>query len=137
MAIRKAKIEDLTSIVALWSEMMAFHLNRNSIDELKDNAKEIYRGYAEAFINDATKAVYVFEEDRLVLGYVYVEISELPPVYKETQIGVISEIAVSESARRKGIGKLLLDQAEMWLREKGVYRLECAVALGNPVSQSF
>jgi len=137
VAVRKATRYDLNRIVDLWFEMMNFHIDHNSIYQLKDNAREIYITYADSYIHDSEKAVFIFDNGNTVAGYLFVEIDSLPPVYQESKIGVITEIGVEQSARRNGIGKLLLAQAEEWILGQGVRRAECMVSASNPVSQSF
>ncbi len=137
MFVRKADSNDLSNIIDLWYEMMVFHVNVNDIYRLKDNAKTIYQSYIEESMKDKKKAIFVCEKQNKVVGYIFAEINSLPPVYCEGVTGVITEIGVNERERKQGIGKLLLDKAEEWFKEQGIYRAECTVSIDNHLAQSF
>jgi ribosomal protein S18 acetylase RimI-like enzyme len=137
MLVRKANINDLSCIIDLWYEMMVFHVNVNDIFRLKDNAKSIYQNYIKESMKEQKKTIFVCERRNKVVGYIFVEINSLPPVYCEGEIGVITEIGVNERERKQGIGKLLLDKAEEWIKDQGILRAECIVSIDNYLSQSF
>jgi len=137
MIIRNAKTEDINSIVELWYEMMLFHVNISDIYKMKANAKALYHDYVNECILDSNKEIFLYENNRIISGYIFLELTTLPPVYEENRIGVITEIGVNSKERKGGIGKLLLNRAENWFREQDIYRAECMVSIDNPVSQSF
>ena len=137
MKIRNAKAEDINRIVELWYEMMLFHVKISDIYKMKPNAKSLYHDYVKECIHDSSKEIFLYENNHIIGGYIFVEITALPPVYEESRIGVITEIGVNSRERRSGIGKLLLDKAEDWLTKQDIHRAECTVSIDNPVSQSF
>jgi ribosomal protein S18 acetylase RimI-like enzyme len=51
--------------------------------------------------------------------------------------GRINIIFVEEGLRHKGVGKLLLDSAEKWLRSHGIKRMEAVVTNSNLRSCNF
>ena len=137
MLIRKAEIKDLDKITQLWLEMMNFHENKDEKFRIKHDAKDIYRNYAKETIQDLEKGVFVYEFEKEICGYVFVEISYLPPVYEVNKIAIVTEISVKQNMRRNGIGQLLLKSAEFWANSQGVNRVECTVSAKNSVSLSF
>jgi ribosomal protein S18 acetylase RimI-like enzyme len=137
MGIRKAEIMDLERITQLWFEMMTFHINKDNKYRMKQNAIDIYRNYANETILDPEKGVFVYEDGHTLFGYLFVEISDLPPVYEVEKIASVTEISVKQEMRRKGIGQSLLKSAELWAKNRGINRIECIVSANNEVSQSF
>jgi ribosomal protein S18 acetylase RimI-like enzyme len=137
MRIRNAEITDLESITQLWFEMMTFHIYRDNKYRMKPDAIAIYRNYANATILDTEKGVFVYEDNDTLLGYLFVEISDLPPVYEVDKIASVTEISVRQEMRRKGIGQSLLFSAELWAKNHGINRIECVISASNEVSQSF
>ena len=134
--IRNANKKDLKKIADLWLQMSSMHENLDESFRLKHDARERFRNYASNVIEDKNKLTIVFE-DREVLGYLFAEIINQPPVYYEEKIGFISEISVDTNKRRTGIGEKLLKYSENWFREEGAKRIDCQVAAKNPVSTTF
>ena len=134
--IRNANKNDLNGIVELWLQMSSLHASHDASFNLKQNAQNLFKDYAKEIIEDNDKLTIVYY-DNSVLGYLFAEILNQPPVYLDEQIGLISEVSFHGDARRRGIGKKLLEHAENWLREKSVKRIDCQVATKNPISTNF
>ncbi|MBP5698347.1 MAG: GNAT family N-acetyltransferase [Alphaproteobacteria bacterium] len=56
---------------------------------------------------------------------------------KTLEIGHISEIFVHEKYRRQGIAKKMIETAEKYLKNRGVYALDLEVYHFNKVAQTF
>jgi GNAT superfamily N-acetyltransferase len=68
---------------------------------------------------DESHAVYVAEQsDGHVVGWVHVYIGQLVVTDPQAEIG---GLVVDEGYRRRGVGRLLMEQAERWAREKGCW----------------
>jgi GNAT superfamily N-acetyltransferase len=68
---------------------------------------------------DESHAVYVAEQaDGHVVGWVHVLVRQLVVADPQTEIG---GLVVDESYRHCGVGRLLMEQAEWWAREKGCW----------------
>lgn len=66
---------------------------------------------------DEGHAVYVAEQsDGHIVGWVHVHLRQLVVANLQAEIG---GLVVDESYRRHGIGRLLMERAEQWAREKG------------------
>jgi ribosomal protein S18 acetylase RimI-like enzyme len=130
-------LADLDDVVRLWKEMMAFHANLDSYFVMAPGAEDSYREYASGNIQDEERLFLVCCASDQVIGYLHAEVQAYPPIYPETRYGEIMEIAVAESERRRGGGRLLLQAALAWIQEQGIKRVECRVGLHNPVSQAF
>ena len=137
MIVREATPADLDAVVVLWLEMMVFHEAVNAYFTMSEDAEEAYKIYAAGNIADDDNLVLVCVDKGDVIGFIYAEIRDYPPVYPVEKYAQISEIAVTEKKRRRGAGELLLCGALEWALQQGVSRALCAVAVDNHVSQSF
>ncbi len=135
--VRRAKNDDIESIVKLWKEMMSFHIELDPVYDMKPNAPELFRSYALDCIGDMEKRVFVCCSNDQIVGVVFACISEHPPVYLDSRIGEVSSLCVTKEYRRKGAGKMLAAECEKWFRENGIGRAECMVSSTNPLSQAF
>ena len=70
-------------------------------------------------------------------GLCIVRIRRAPPILEETRRWEITDLGVRESARRRGIGTRLVDEALAWLGEAGVARVQVQVAAPNAAAQAF
>ena len=137
MQIRMATLADLDSIESLWREMMDFHVVLDDYFTLAPEADTNHREYMAGLIQDEAKRVFIAEDDGLLLGYLMAEVCNYPPIYVHKSYGHIGAISVTESARRRGVGRQLLEIALEWFREQKLQRVECGVAVENLVSQAF
>lgn len=135
--IREANIKDINAIVDLWEEMMNFHIQKSDLYEIKPDARQIYAYYLKEVLKSHESIVIVYEIENKIVGYLMAEESLNPPVYKETKIGTIIEICVTEKHRNKGIGEELLAEIEKWFINKGINRIECMISDFNEISKSF
>lgn len=137
MFVRKAENSDIEHIVELWNGMMRHHIERDSVYEMRSGAQELFRDYALACIRDEQKRVFVCCDGNEIAGYAMACIEQLPPVYIDTSIGEVDSICVSGKYRRKGVGKMLVEECEKWFAERGIKRAECMVSLKNPLALAF
>ncbi len=70
-------------------------------------------------------------------GFCLARILRRPPLFRETQRGEIESLFVADSARRRGVGTLLVEGALAWMRERGIARVELAVDASNPSGRAF
>lgn len=137
MQIRRAALTDLDAIESLWREMMDFHTVLDEYFTLAPEADANHRDYMTGLIQDEAKRIFVVENNNQLIGYLMAEINAYPPIFLHRNYGHIGAISVTKSARCEGVGRQLLESALDWFREQGVRRVECAVAVENPLSQGF
>ncbi|HEX3014117.1 MAG TPA: GNAT family N-acetyltransferase [Methanobacterium sp.] len=135
--IREANTEDIPSIVDLWEEMMNFHIQKSSIYDIRPDARQIYEFYLKKILKSHESTVLVCEIENEIVGYLMAEQSQLPPVYKEDNIGTIVEICITEKHRNKGIGEKLLEKTEKWFMSKNINTIECVISDFNQISKGF
>ena len=100
-------------------------------------------GFTEAHIRRMIEgehtAVYVAEEGSCIVGYILLRVHTPSyfDVFKPQMIAEISDIAVTETMRGKGVGYLLFEAAKEWAKSRGAQRLELTVWEFNKDARAF
>lgn len=136
-SIREARREDLTSVVALWREMMAVHVALDDRFRFVADADVEFARHARRMMRGPVSRILVAVVGGQVVGYVLVELQQRPPIYPVGRYGFISDICVSGRHRRRGIGAALVQRAIGWLRSEGVNTVELLAADRNETARSF
>ena len=76
--------------------------------------------YFRNFIDQQNKKVFIANEGNKIVGYIAVYFKEQADFWKIKTVGDISGLMVNPEFRRKGIAKLLLEEAKRFLRENNV-----------------
>jgi ribosomal protein S18 acetylase RimI-like enzyme len=90
-----------------------------------------------ALQRDPDAAILVFDGAGTLEGLCIVRIDHAPPILEETERAEITDLGVRPAWRRRGVGRRLVQEAEAWVRERGVERIEIQVAAGNREGQAF
>jgi ribosomal protein S18 acetylase RimI-like enzyme len=134
--IRAAVSSDVPRLVALWREMWDFHRAVDWRYESTPMAEMVMAGWIGDHLERDESLVLVAEEGEII-GYCLGMILENPPVVPWSRFGHVSELAVTQSARRRGIGESLLERAHAWFRARGCGYVEANVSVTNSVAQGF
>jgi ribosomal protein S18 acetylase RimI-like enzyme len=136
LVVRRARTEDLETLVRLWREMWEFHAPLDPRFEITAAADLVMGKWFEETLENERAALFAAEEQPgLLLGYCHAMILENPPVVPRQYYGYVSEISVRN--RRHGIGARLLDAAHAWFREKNLSYVEVNVSVRNAVAGRF
>lgn len=134
--IRKATPNDIPALVALWRQMWDFHLRLDRRYELTAIAEEVMAKWFEENMRNS-RVLLLMAEDPTPVGYVHAMIMENPPTVPHVYYGYISELAVVDDRRRKGVGTLLVQSAHDWFKQNNITMAEVNVSVRNAISQSF
>jgi GNAT superfamily N-acetyltransferase len=135
--IRPATSRDLDQVVALWSALTEHHAARDPIFAPRQGAEEQIRRVLDATLRDPDAVIFVCEGERGFRGYCLVGIDRAPPILVEVERAEISDLLVTQDARRRGIGRALVVRALRWAKERGVARCEVRVHVRNTEGQAF
>jgi len=72
-----------------------------------------------------------------VVGYSIAEIQTAPPSFRRDKYGHSSDMVITASHRRKGIGEKMLSEILKWFQSKNIKRVELGIAAGNQMAWAF
>jgi ribosomal protein S18 acetylase RimI-like enzyme len=137
MNIRRATLRDADRLVELWMEMWQFHYKLDPRFAPSPMAATTMRHWIEGHLENPHSAIFCADHDGQIVGYLLATILENMPIVMNPSFGFVSEIAVTEKARRKGVGARLLKEAHAWFKSKLITSVEVNVAVRNAVSRQF
>lgn len=137
MLTRRATSGDLDAIVNLWREMWDFNARLDPRMTASPVANPVQRTWIEGHIEGERSLVLVAQDGVELVGYVLATIIENPPIVLNQFYGYVSELSVTASRRRFGVGTLLLDGVHAWFSTKGLPYAEVTASVRNQVSKNF
>ncbi|MFC1947226.1 GNAT family N-acetyltransferase [Chloroflexota bacterium] len=137
MEIREASENHIPEITKLWMEFMYFNVEIEPFDTSGDNVLSQVETHLRNKITSDDSLVLVAIDDQKVVGYSISQTTRMPPFSRGKTIGVIYDMAVTASHRRKGIGKEMLDRIKAWFNDRNINRIELSVVTKNTIGDSF
>ena len=137
--IRKGKLVDSVPLRDLWIEFMEYHKQnypKLGFDFVK-NAPDIWEKYFQTTVRSPKKVAFVAEVHGKLVGYLLGGIVKRPPVFTVQEVALITDIAVTEKWKNKGIGTVLMEAFESWCKEKGLETITLRVADQNTSAIGF
>ena len=130
MIIRKATPKDAIGVLELMKQLIDLHHHLDPYYKTFVQSRNL-RAYISEAASSHDKILLVAEEDNAVLGYIIGVIEDTPSYATENKIGVVADATVAEQSRRRGILRLLFNEALAWFNEKGIKRIELSVDARN------
>lgn len=131
--IRKAALNDLDNVIDLASEYIIYSLSPYRdvlIEKIKEFRRKDFQNLKNILDFEKT-ALYIAENEKgEFLGHILIFITPFESAMGELQ-GYIFDLAVKQEYWGKGIGKLLIRQAEEFTKEKGLNYLTLGVSSSN------
>lgn len=138
---RRATLDDLDAVAALWAELTAYHAPLDPALRLRPNAASEVRELVRAMLRDPNAAAWLGWKGRAAFGapqaLCMARVEAAPPVLEEAMRGEIGDLYVAPAARRVGLGRALVAEARAWLEPRGVRRIEVRVSPRNAAGQAF
>ena len=106
--IMKGTEGDIKDIVKLWTETINQHAEFDRDFILDSEGKVNFHFVLETALRDKTQVLLVAKEDIEIIGFLYGYIKTHSGFFKRRIIAHISDIAVKDNFRRKGVGKELM-----------------------------
>lgn len=135
--VRRAENRDLTRVAALWTAITRYHEPIDPLFRMRPDSDGELDELLRKIMRDPDAEILVYEFDESLIGLCIVRLDYAPAIMHETVRAQITDLGVSERARRRGIGTQLVEEALAWVRSAGVERVEVQVAAENPASQAF
>lgn len=139
MPVRESKETDLEAVCQLSNEINANHHSHMPHDFVKPDGTNRDAPYWLGFMSKGNSAVFVAEENDVVIGAVAVSVSVSAsyPFITSRPRACIATIVVAESYRGKGIGRELMSAAEAYAKEKGAADIKLEVMAFNSNALDF
>ena len=137
VAIRVALPEDVVAISKLWLKFMQYNAAFDSSFEVKPKVTASFAREIQDRLTDANYRIAVAEFDNELVGYCFSYVSKKPYFFKLGKFGFIGDLYVLDDYRRRGIGRLLVDDAHAFFQRRNVEQLELLVAAKNIETVKF
>ena len=116
--VRRARRDDLPSVLSLFDELDRLQRDWRLFTPRPGVADEVRRKYAEA-LTRSDVMVAVAEDGGDVVGMAFAE-ERTPSRFSDERSLEVSGVIVRAERRREGIGRLLVQEAVRFARERGV-----------------
>ncbi|MFX1574693.1 MAG: GNAT family N-acetyltransferase [Promethearchaeota archaeon] len=137
MSIILANESHIPQIIEVWKEFMDYHKNLDSFFSRRDDGHLNFKNYVSELIKSKEALVLVALDEGNVVGYSIALMQYYPPVFKQRVYGLINDMAIKETHRRRGIGGQLLSRIYEWFNYHNLNRIELRVSVNNPIGYSF
>jgi GNAT superfamily N-acetyltransferase len=137
LRVRSARHSDVPALASIWQELMDLHEKRDDRFALAADAVARWRALAHEILGREDGFLSLAELDGTPVGFCLGWVAKNPAIYRVTEVGFISEIAVTQASRRHGVGKALIAAARTWFRTRHVGEFQLSTAVWNQGAQDF
>ena len=110
--IREFNKTDIEEILEIWVEIIKWHAEFDEEFVLDTDGENNFRFVLNSAYSDPTQAVFVALYEEQIIGFVYGYIKQYSGFFKKKVLAHISDIAIKNEYRRKGIGTALMRRFE-------------------------
>ena len=137
--IRPATKDDVPALGRLGASLMRLHYAFDAQRFLapSGNPEEGYGRFLGHQLREPDATVFVAERAGEVAGYVYAGIEPLSWKELRDEAGFIHDLALDPGARRRGVGKALVDAAIEWFRERNQARVMLWTSPANDAARQL
>ena len=137
--VRIARLREIDQVSALWTLITEHHATLDPLFRMRRGpvAEGELRELLRALHRDPDAEILIYDRNGTPEGLCIVRIDRAPPILEETERAEITDLGVRPALRRRGIARLLVEEAQAWVRDRGVARIEIQVATGNVEGQAF
>jgi len=127
--IRNARETDYAALCRLWDEVDLLHRQRLPAIFRPPDGPVRERDYYLGLLADENVAIFLAEQAGEPVGFVHVLEARSwdLPILVPRRFAIIDNLVVTGRSRRQGIGRLLMEEAEDWARQRGLTTVELTV----------
>ena len=137
ITIREAATADVPAIVELWKEAMDFHAARDPYMQRSEDGHVSFAEFVTEQISEESSLVAVADTGGEIVAYCLARVNQRPPVVRDRILGHLSDLAVTERWRRRGIGRRMVAEVKDWFKSRKIRRMELRANVANEVSTRF
>ncbi len=136
MKIRKAKLEDLDSLIELWEGYENFeesfvNLEKQSYVKKRGDAEKNMRENFKKVLKGKKSDIFVAEESNEIAGFILISKSKSDDIHTFDFYGEIPYIYIKKDFRGKGIGSKFFKKAKKWFKDKKLKYIKLDVNVKN------
>jgi ribosomal protein S18 acetylase RimI-like enzyme len=124
-------------ILEVWKEFIDCHKEMDAIYTRREDGHLTFGGIVRSLIKADDSLVLVALDDDKVVAFSTCRTGRYHPVLSRGKRALITNIAVTSSHRRRGVGEKLLAEILDWCASNGLKRVELAVLAKNEIGYSF
>jgi GNAT superfamily N-acetyltransferase len=136
MKVRQATPEDVPSLVALFQELDRMQADWRVFTPRPGFYDEVGAKYREAMANPDAVVLVAADDDGEVVGMAYGE-SRTPSRFSDERALELSAVVVRSGYRGRGVGRVLVQEAAGFARERGIAWIELKTFSPNRGAMEF
>lgn len=143
IVLRDAAPQDRPDLLVLWRELMDTHTRSDPRFALSEDADARFVDYIDTARqrDDYRVRVAALQAEgrnrSRVVGFTIACVLPNAPMYRTRWIGYVNDICVTQTVRGHGLGRVLVQDALDWMRDRGAESFEVHVADTNPEALEF
>lgn len=137
MTIRQACLDDREPAVRLWRLLQKTHEILDERYRTSGDAEDRWRQDFRDRLREHLTLVLVAEDSDRLIGLLTAQIYHPAPIYEPKTMVYVEDLVVEPEARRRGVGRALVERAIEWGNELGATEVRAGVLAGNQLARSF
>ena len=129
--------KDLRGLGNIWQEMMTLHQSRDIHFALDSGALQHWLKDVAVLVERDDAFVLQVSHDDVLFGFGVGWIAHNSPIYRQRQIGFVSEFAVAKEHQGQGSGSALFLGVKKWFHERKVDEFHLSTAAWNEDARQF
>ncbi len=134
--VREASRDDLDSVARCIARFYRVNEEFDPLYLVVEDAEAKAKELAEKYLNDPNSIVLVAETDKGIVGVIRGELRH-NPMLANSPLGVIVELYVHPSYRRRGIARMLVEELTRRLKARGAKAIAAEFPYLNEIAVSF
>lgn len=136
VTVRMARPSDLDTIVGLRLALLREHPDHPIYGRLRPDAERRARSVFASQLASLAETMFLAERDGAVVGILRVAESTASPLLDPGRYAYVSSAFVTPEARRAGVLRALLAEAERWCEARGLSDMRLHTVAGDHVSET-
>jgi ribosomal protein S18 acetylase RimI-like enzyme len=136
ITIREARRDDLDQVVTYIVRFYRVNEEFDPLYALRQEVEEAARKLVESYLSSPNSIFIVAEADGRIVGIARGELRE-NPLLEASPLGVIVELYVHPSYRRRGIARMLVEELARRFKERGAKAIAAEFPYLNEIAVSF
>jgi GNAT superfamily N-acetyltransferase len=130
--VRAARVRDLDAVVALRLALLREHPDHPIYGRLRTEIDRRARDLFASQLRATSETILLAELDASVVGILRCVESLGSPLLEPTRYAYVSSVYVRPEARRRGVLRALLTEAERWCRGRDLHEMRLHNVAGSP-----